>query len=266
MKKIISFNDILDLLDSDMSLIFNTCISRFENSFSLNKLVDFKQFLSKLSSGEVATSSEYENLLQIRRHVQRLRAFYFMFDISHTIPSPLHKLVVRLGKLKDAIKADTLVKDQAKKTNDFLDKLLGSDLEQMDNIDFKKSFISTSVTDFHAFLKTHLNEANDFIEKGGNSDVKLSYKEYHSLRKTIRNFYWLIQFVRKEFELKGLSELKNSLKETNKSMGAICDQIEQDKFKTGKKYQDMITVSDMVLNALKTLKKMLSGENIKSIV
>ena len=261
--QVISFDDILDLLDSDMSFVFNTSMIRFENSFSPGKLVQFKQLLSRLTSGKTATEDEYESLLQMRRHAQRLRAFYFMFDINHTIPPDLHKLVVKLGKLKDAIKAEEGVLDQAKKTNKFIDKLLDSDLEQIRNI--KKNFISISQIEFHTFLKSHLKEAKDFIEKDGNEHIQLTYKNYHSLRKTIRNFYWLIQFVRKEFNLKGLSELKNFLKETNKNMGAICDQIEQDRFKTGEKYQGTIEVSVAVLNTLEILEKLLSGVNIKSL-
>ncbi len=262
----ISFGEILDLLDGDMSFIFNICVSRFEKSFSLEKLVEFKELLSKLVSGKYASTDDFRKLLQMRRHAQRLRAAYFMFDISHSIPRDLNKLVVKLGKLKDAVIAKAKVEEQARKTNKFIDKLLGDNLEHIIKLDFKKDFISTSTVELHAFLKSRLEQAIDVIEKGGEAQVRLTYSDYHSLRKTIRNFYWLIQFVRNEFEIKGLLELKDRLKETNRSMGSVCDKIEQERLRTGEKHQGMIDVTGSVLKTLGLLVRMLAGENIKSLV
>ena len=268
-KKITSFNDILDLTDHDLSSVFEKRASRFEESFSFKQILEFKAVLSRLEAGLPASSKDFKQLVYMRKTAQRLRSAYFIFDTSHLIPKDLDMMVIKMGKLKDAIKANSSVEEQSKKISKFLENLLGPNLEHLNRLDFKGEFISTSTFELHQFLKSYLQDTISITEQGRNSNetkVKLIYKDYHNVRKTIRNFYWFIKFVKNEFNLNGLGKFKDILCDVNRIMGKVCDDIEQYELKTGTKYNDLLDLKPEVLKVLGMLCRMLAGENIESLV
>ena len=245
-EKIRHLDELFDMTDAEILACFKKFHGNFLRAFNSDSLVHLNLLTQEVQNHVLPSEAIFQKFISMRLSAQKLRSAFMFFDVDHRPPKSLHKLVKRMGKLKDALIAGEGYVEPARK--------LEKHLRKMDSFYFEFDFVPTNARGLSVFFSDQMKEAKEILELGEpqpDGSLTLSAKPYHVLRKLLRNHLWYLEFMRNDLEIKGIKKLRRTLKTVNQLMGDKHDKLEQKKYQGEfSKEAAVLTVSPLILDVI----------------